>query len=454
MTIKYQENIFRSNAESSRFILPGDDEMAEINGFEKRTSRLSFIDDRAFELAQLVAQKGWNIPGIDVEFWVGGTDDKPVHRIWRLKGTLPGRRWEIGFSRDGYEFEDKCVNTTPQHVEFPGYDMDIYSDGSGSCCRYVGDNWEADEEDFVNSSKIHSKMDKKPRTYLKYDLRGTTFVHTNDCGREYEPEGDEPESFETWEVLAAADQFFGGVIDSLKRMPDAPKGAYQSWIDLAKIDLVPAPENMPTLFVTKRVYSGETEGKVILSGSGKRLVSLDRAYNKKFPVPEIATEGFDYGFALPPYTSRAWGDDPYWHENRIYKVDLKYANDIFVIDEKPFMDCWGYHSDVMEDEDRVLLTQDEVDERYQVAAKTLVPLAEYKGDYAQPIYLIHRPLWADEAIDVTRDIRKTLPPLDVWDKVDEEYERRFMEAMQAKRNAENAAVYKPMPHYLQKLKNG
>ena len=93
-------------------------------------------------------------------------------------------------------------------------------------------------------------------------------------------------------------------------------------------------------------------------------------------VPEKAHDNFSFGHLNPKNSSGKLETFA-----RTFEVKLKCANDIYVVDESA-ADNLKY-------------------EQHKAIANTLVPLAEYKNNYKNPVYLINRPLLIDEARDVT-----------------------------------------------------
>lgn len=200
-------------------------------------SRQFPIDEVTEEIILELQKRNWKVPGMRVEF---ETQDRGraryvsyVHgenfRLWFLRpqGYIPG-----GFLSD---------ISAVSEIVIPGKELHVYHDESGpTLYLYVGDDYERDRDLFVNGTKIHSKLDGKKKMYLKYtggcDCKSTSraafgainllgavltqdmvaiqslshthpgrrsplLVSDNDLGREYDPEGDEPVSFKTSEVM-------------------------------------------------------------------------------------------------------------------------------------------------------------------------------------------------------------------------------------------------------------
>lgn len=171
---------------------------------------------------------------------------------------------------------------------------------------------------------------------------------------------------------------------------------------------IPAPADMPTLYVTHRksdVQNDNWAGRhpdTVVPGTGWRFLSYsipDNAEGTTFT--DLHRDGYSYGFTSIPYKSYSgfWGEEPMSVETQMFAVDLKWANDIYVVDEQPFLDARdkarGARAASGRQDDEIM--DYEITPLYAAIGDTMVPLAEYKGGYTRPIYLIGRPLGADEA---------------------------------------------------------
>jgi len=79
------------------------------------------------------------------------------------------------------------------------------------------------------------------------------------------------------------------------------------------------------------------------------------------------------------------------YRNKLIRVTPKNGEDIFVVDYRAWDD---YREEAFKTTE--MLTEAQLDENYVALAKTLVPIAEYKGDYKKPVVLIGRKLEFDE----------------------------------------------------------
>jgi len=145
---------------------------------------------------------------------------------------------------------------------------------------------------------------------------------------------------------------------------------------------------MPDLYVTFRNSDRPSDSAILVPGTGRRFIRYDIPCSRAFTFREEHRDGYNYGFATMPYRSFSgfWGDDPRELETSMFRVRLKDAERIFVVDEKPFLDARENPG-----------VKPDITKIFSAVARTFVPLAEYRGNYIRPIYLIGRPLGADEA---------------------------------------------------------
>ena len=209
------------------------------------TSRQFPFDEVCEQIVRGLEKRSWRVPGIDVKFHYYGSGEQKYRTLSHItsadfkllfhrgQGTLPGGRWN---------------NTAAiTEIVIPHKELHVYDDESGPAFYlYVGKHYERDREWFLNGSKVNSKLNREPKRYLKYNggcdcqnRAGTSFetvgflmatltgdvktlaqmkhthrgqrppilVHTNDLGREYDPEGDEPKIFRTAEVMKEFQQY-------------------------------------------------------------------------------------------------------------------------------------------------------------------------------------------------------------------------------------------------------
>ena len=252
-------------AKMGRFWRPSDEQNQQIERsrvmteFLYPTSRQFPFDKVCDIIVRALEERNWQVPDIDVEFHEYGSGAQKFRavsqiksqdfKLWfcRVQRTMPGGRWN-----------DTAAVT---EIVIPGKELYVYDDESGpDFYLYVGNDWRRDRKKFMNSSKVNSKLNGEPKMYLQYhggcDCRATAgaafeavgfltamvtgdaeklarmththqgrrsplLVHTNDLGREYDPEGDEPKLFRTDEVMAEFKQYLEEVV--LKMIVSHPK---------------------------------------------------------------------------------------------------------------------------------------------------------------------------------------------------------------------------------------
>jgi len=166
------------------------------------------FDEICEQITRELERRNWQVLGITVSF--GEFESKERSR--RNVREVSGRDFCIHFG----------LGTT---INIPRKELAVYPDESGPVLRlYVGDNWERDGEEFAQGCNYNSRRDGRPRTYLRYrggcfcfkvgwhawlaglphthlGERAPLLVHYNDMEREYDPESDEPDLFNTDEVM-------------------------------------------------------------------------------------------------------------------------------------------------------------------------------------------------------------------------------------------------------------
>lgn len=214
------------------------------------TSRQFPVDEVCEKIVRELKRRNWHVPGITVEFDTYGSTDQEMTLVRKVRGN----DFRIRFGRpQGLMPGGRYYNTAAvSDLNIPQKELHVYDDESGpTFYLYVGNDWERDREKFVKGFKVSSKLYNKPRLYLTYkggcDCRATggasfeavgflmahinrntqslvqmhhthpgqrspVLVHTNDLGREYDPEGKEPKMFKTAEVMEEFRQYLKDVV--------------------------------------------------------------------------------------------------------------------------------------------------------------------------------------------------------------------------------------------------
>ena len=425
-------------AKQGRFWKPSDEQTQQ----RERSKEMQFLypnvqqfpfDETCGEIVRGLEKRNWQVPGIDVEFheygsgaqkfrnvsWIKSQDFK----LWfcRVQRTMPGGRWN-----------DVAAVT---EIVIPKKKLRVYEDESGpTFYLYVGNDYERDCDKFMNGSKVLSKLYGKPKMYLEYNgechcgstkqywdmnlphthpgHRPPLLVHTNDLGREYDPEGNEPCDFDTAEVMDEFKRYLEEVV--LKMVVSHP-------IPMKKVDAfalpepIPFPESVGSLFCfgeyrdAERIKLGKAEPVLPdlhpadcygLSGGGYRLMSLGTSSDGT--VPKVAYEGFLWcgvGEVTAETTIESlevpghyrWPDERF-----VISVKPNRANDIYIADHFQHERRRAALSSIVKAEGRSSFTNAEVADFTRARARTIIPISEYRGGYEQPVVLINRELSFDE----------------------------------------------------------
>lgn len=401
------------------------------------------FDAAAKALIDELRRVGWEAPGIDVKVRTCGSERMPLRHVSEISGETVDGPFRIRFGRAQGQIAEERPDGSIERWSHPTgvselnlpirggarrlqIHLEVWNPGDGSptLYRYVGDDWSRDADRFMNGFKCNAKLNKEPRTYLKYKAEGhgasARFVSDTDLGREYAPEGNEQRSFPAAMVFDACREFLRDAVRRLSVLPTRP-GHDVMTVEgdanmrrMAEVEPVPAPEGFPRLYVKVDANDARTAAlaaamsdpaEPALCGNGWRLCSLGVPNDPSRPFPERAYDGFNYAFSDPECRSGIGligGNDDRSHP---IAVDLKYLNDVFVVDEAAFHAAREAMVDIVKSQGRDRFTDREVNLWYAALARTMVPAAEYDGSYGRPIWLIGRPLGADEARPVVGKVR-------------------------------------------------
>jgi hypothetical protein len=339
-------------------------------------------------LIETIARKGWDVPGIRVTFTTRDYPIGPFAKVEKISGGEPNNQWYVYFGRPEFSADNRKIYTTASKIATPGQTIELYSDHSGpSLVIYAGNDYLKDEEKFLHGFHLNAKAKREPKIYLKYTGHGANMV-AKDNYDEYAPEPSTGEErvIPTQEMFDKATRFLTEVIKDIEKFPDHAQSPEQRFCDLSHIELLPAPPNMPSFYVVEDPHNSNTN--VLVVGNGQRLCSVDIQNDPNQPFPQKAYDGFSYGY--PSFEARKDTRIPCMTIDKkklqTYEVTLRHANDIYVVDEAAAEGLpYG-------DDSRIAI------------ARTLIPLNEYQGNFAKPVFLIERPLGANEAQNITQEL--------------------------------------------------
>jgi len=437
-------------AKIGRFFRPSDEQAEKSNQVQflyPSVQQFPF-DSTCEQIVRELEKRNWQVPGIIVEFYKYGSGAQK----FRFVSQISGQDFKLWFCRVQRTIPGGHWNDTAAVTELviPKKELHVYQDESGpTFYLYVGNDYKRDRKKFMNSSKVNCKLNGEPKMFLKYKgecncqaAAGATFegvgflnamfmddtkelarmahthrgrrspclVHTNDLGRQYDPEGDEPKFFATAGVMGEFEQYLRDVI--LQAIMLCP-------IPTEKIDMfippqpIPFPESIGQLFCfgdydeAERIKQGKNDAEKLepadrygLLGNGHRLVSL--GVSDDGTLPKIAYEGFLWcgiGEVTAEMTVNSLEVPGYyrWSGNERFVIRIKpnRANDIYIADHAQYEKRRKELGDAME-KGRDQFTNAEIADFTRARGRTIVPISEYKGGYEQPVVLINRELSFDE----------------------------------------------------------
>lgn len=375
-------------------------------------SRQFPFDEVAEKIVKALEKRNWKVPGITVEFYTYGSGEAKYKMVNHIKSG----NFTLYFCRPQGSVNDNLNDIAALHeIYIPKQGIRVYDDESGpTYYLYVGKSWEQDEQWFMDSIKVHSKLRNKPRKYLKYKGntykgRATELVHDNDLNREYSPEGDEPQRINLEEKFKEFSSWLEEfVLNYILTFPE------QEVEKETVKELLPYDGPWPVVFslcegrAAERILQGKQnpsklplEDRHAYFGRGHRLVPLGARSDK---LPRIAHEGFIWCDVNQNITRGSTKNDilsevysamgSLSFGNYIIAVRLKYANDIYVADNAKFDETRYKLFDAIAPRER--LTDEELNQAYIARGVTIVPITEYKGDYKEPVVLINRELDFEE----------------------------------------------------------
>jgi hypothetical protein len=311
-------------------------------------------------------------------------------RYGRPQGTLPGGRWN----------DTAAVS----EVQIAKRSLHVYEDESGPTYDvYVGDDWERDR--WTWWTRPNARLNKEPRLCVRYSgrhhYRGMRagLLEPDGDYREYQPEGDDPRSYDTASVMEQFRAYLHDVV--LAAIEVYPPAEIPADV-CAEPTLIPFPSGVGPFFTygdgrdAYRIAMGkkciddlQPADRYGMEGSGRRLASLDVKLTPD--VPELAFDGFLWCGTTPNVP----GEHGRWSDDELIKVTPKDARGIYVADHAAYEKRRAELSAAI-DGRRDTFTRAEIDDFVCARARTIVPILDYKGGYDEPIYLINRELSFDE----------------------------------------------------------
>lgn len=390
-------------------------------------SRQFLFDEVCEEIVNAIEKRNWKVPGLRIKFSNYGSGEAKYCYV----SEICGDEFKLHFCRVQGKLGKYNDIAAVSEITIPLQQICVHDDESGpTYYLYVGEDWEADKDKFINGIKVNSKRKKEPRTYLMYEggwdgvhlyqgRRPPLLLSYNDLGREYEPEGDEPTEFVLEDKLKEfTDWLNENVLGYILTFPEAEV------IDLPFTveEIIPYKGEWPIVFSTsnwefrERVLTGkknpkdlEPQDRQACFSSQSRLVPLDLAWEDE-DITGLARDGFIWCDTNQRITKRsshnclvndARGG---WDDKLIVAIKLKYANEVYVIDNAAFEEMREQIFEEIAPRNR--LTDVELGVAYAARGKTIIPINEYKGGYKEPIVLIRRELDFDEIAWIQKEEAK------------------------------------------------
>ena len=234
------------------------------------TSRRYAVDPVAERIVRILYERNFAVEGVAVALESYSNKDATYTMVDTV--TIPDLDIYLKYDRkQGHLDSDRFDCASIATIAVPLHTIQLYGDDSGPTYHvYVGKNWKIDKREFVHGFHVNSKLNKQPRTYLKYSGAADTegrflgsnryLVADNDLGREYDPKGDEAKYYETSKVLEQLAAILGNVADFLERQPDGeplPEGVAEIetvWQGLATEENKNALVKRLQTFLSKQPY--------------------------------------------------------------------------------------------------------------------------------------------------------------------------------------------------------
>ena len=379
-------------------------------------SRQYPFDKVSEQIVRALHARDWKAPGFKIAFRNYGSGaqklryvssvvsdqsaiDLGMHdveiRFGRPQGQLPGGSWNDTAAIDEVRFGKRALH--------------VYEDESGPTYNvYVGDDWERDRSTWW--SRPNARLNKEPRTCVKYSgrhrYRGERAIDLvcNGDYREYGPEGEEPRSFSTAEVMEEFRVYLQSLLTTIEAFPVADVIADVC----AEPQLIPFPAGVGPLFAygelrdARRIELGKKciddlplADRYGMRGDGWRLARLD--IKRGDDLPDVAFDGFLWCGTSPNIP----GEHGRGFADQLVKVTPTDARGIYVADHAAYEKRRAEIAATLKGQ-RDCFTDAEVDDFIRARACTIVPITEYKGRYEDPVYLINRELSFDEVEVVGR----------------------------------------------------
>ncbi len=327
------------------------------------------IDRICDQILRELESRNWEMPGIEVVFFEGGSGDQKTLQVQHIKGS----DWGICFPG---KTDPKDVVALGR-VKIPRKQLD-YRDHELECYMYKGKKWERDREKFEQESKASWSIPE--RLYMRVHSPSEPFKFVD---------------FLRNQVLSQilATEIPASRIDPFVAEPDIPYPniplfCFGNKKDVARINSGRADPSKLAPQDRYGLHDGAQDIPIPRNGKfhisrwlGPRRCGIADV-TEKTPIASLSIPG----------DVRHIGYDSY-----ILRVTPRRANDVYVADQAPF----DVLSDVLHLDNRNINSRgnwtDEAYRKIRAALNgTVVPVVNYKGNYREPFVLIDREVDLDE----------------------------------------------------------
>jgi len=362
-------------------------------------SRQYPFDEVGTQIVQALEERNWEIPGIIVEFRAYGSGEA----LYRYITKISGKDFTLEFGRaQGVHRHDNNIAAISR-VAYPKRDISVYEDESGpTFAEYIGDNWEADREQFLRYGR---KFDSKDDMYVSF--RATPRHNTRRSPNLAERNG----GFRRYKTDDVYNDATVWLIENVLRVIEAQPTVQPDYSRFNVAD-IPLPSNLSPLYTfggygdAVRIRQGQTD-RTELYGRDRyalkpsyRWVTLS-SHDEENPITEAAYDGYVW-CAFGEVTSESTFEEmdipgyPRWNEKFIYRVTLNRANNVYVGDQGAFEQRQNELFASAKAAGRDRLTDAEMNEMYVARGHMFVPITEYDGSFTNPVVLVGRELGFDE----------------------------------------------------------
>lgn len=365
------------------------------------------------QIVRALEARAWKVPGLVVELREYGTGQQLLRHVSSIKSDqsaidLGHHDVRIEFGRPQGLLPEGRFNdcAAVNEIQLARRSLRVYDDESGPTYNvYVGDAWERDRSTWW--TRPNARLDKEPRLCVRYSGwrpyagRASRLAWDKD-GREYGPEGDEPQTLDTHVVMEEFRSYLQDVV--LPAIEAYPVSGVP--VVYEEPTVIPMPAGAGPFFAyadggdVRRIELGKKCIEELRLADRYAMTSgwrLARLGIKKGPdLPEVAYDGFLW---CAPMGTEGWRiPDEYYRTSadHLVKVMPKNARGVYVADHAAYEKRREAICAVAKKEKRDRLTDAEVDDFLRARACTIVPITEYKGGFGEPVYLINRELDFDE----------------------------------------------------------